>query len=133
MNFILGWSEKNGSLRKSQSFLLTHAQMFSLIWFHFKCCLHDILSPEMKFRFCQNDCSEITPSPSFNSGCIMWTLERDWPDTEMKIFHFAQNEIPCKHPLKLQSIGYFNKLRSQTYLVLFILFIIKINWDLLHK
>ena len=66
-----GWSEINGPLSKSQSFLLTHAQMFPFIWFHFSCCLHDILSPEVKFHFCQNDRNEITPATSFSSGCIM--------------------------------------------------------------
>ena len=48
-----GWSEVNDPLSKSQSFLLTHARMFPFIWFHFGCCLHDILSSEMKFYFCQ--------------------------------------------------------------------------------
>ena len=44
-----------GPLSKSQSFLFAHVQMFPFIWFHFRFYFHNILSPEMKFRFCQND------------------------------------------------------------------------------
>ena len=105
-----GWSVINSPLSKSQSFLLTHEQIFPLIWFHFGCCLHDILSPAMKFHFCQNDRNEIAPATSFSSGCIMQTLIRDWRDTKMKIFHFARNEISCKHPLKKNTDVILNKL-----------------------
>ena len=81
-----GCSEINGPLSKSQSFLFTHLQMFPFIWLHFGWCLHGILSHEMKFHFCQNNRDEKTPAMNFISGCIMWTVIRNWPDTEMKIF-----------------------------------------------
>ena len=48
----------NAPLIFSQSILFTHVQMFLFIWFHFGQCLHDVLSPEMKFHFCQNDRNE---------------------------------------------------------------------------
>ena len=53
----------------------------------------------MKFDFCENVRNEITPTGSFISGFIMQTVIRNWLDTEIKIFHFARNEISCKHPL----------------------------------
>ena len=39
-----------------------HAQAF-----HFGWCLHDILSPEMKFHFCQNDRYEIHTCDEFQT------------------------------------------------------------------
>ena len=65
MNFI------NGPSSKSQLFLFTHVQMFPFIWFYFGYCLHDILSPEIEFHFCQSDRNEITLAMSFISDCIM--------------------------------------------------------------
>ena len=58
----------------------------------------------MKFHFCQNDHNEITPAMSFILGYIMWTVIRYWPDTKLKMFHFAQNEISCKHALSIHAV-----------------------------
>ena len=69
-NSFWGWFEISGPLGKSQSFSFKHVPMFLFIWFHFGQCLHDFLSSEMKFCFCQNDHNEITPTMSFTSSCI---------------------------------------------------------------
>ena len=37
---------------------------------YFGSCLHEILTTEMKFHFCQNDRNKVTPAMSFISGCI---------------------------------------------------------------
>ena len=37
---------------------------------------------------------------NFILGYFMWTVLRDWPDTELKMFDFAPDEISCKHLLK---------------------------------
>ena len=65
--------------------------------------LHNVLSPEMIFNFCQNNCNEITPM-SFISRYFMLTVERDLPDTELKIFHFPRSEISSKHPLSVNTL-----------------------------
>ena len=54
----------------------------------------------MKFNFCENDHNELILAMGFISGCIMKTIIKNWPETEMKIFHLAQDEMSCKHPLK---------------------------------
>ena len=41
--------------------------------------------------FCQSDCSEMVPAMSFISSFITLAVMRNWPDTEMKIFHFVRN------------------------------------------
>ena len=53
--------------------------------------LHDILSPEIKFHFCQNNCSEITLAMSLISGYFMKIVMR------LKKIYYAQNEISCKN------------------------------------
>ena len=58
---------------------------------------HDILSPEMKFHFCQNDCDDTTPAMSF--GLHHVNSYKNLTRHQMKIFHFARNEILCKHLL----------------------------------
>ena len=73
----------------------------------------------MKFHFCQNDFNEITPAINFISGCFLQTVIRDRPDTKLKIFHFARNEISCKHLLteKLTTLKLFlveNKDKTKT-------------------
>ena len=65
--------------------------------------LHNILSPEMIFNFCQNNCNEIT-SMSFISRYFMSRVKWDWPDTELKIFHFPRNEISSKHPPSVNTL-----------------------------
>ena len=65
--------------------------------------LHNVLSPEMLFNFCQNNCNEITPM-SFISRYFMSRVKWDWPDTELKIFHFPRNEISSKHPLSVNTL-----------------------------
>ena len=73
---------------------------------HFEQCLHDILSPEMKFHFCQNDRYKIHTSIefqthmrikrniqrvctySFRFGQIMFT----WKSHAGLKFHFGQND-----------------------------------------
>ena len=66
-------------------------------------CLHNVLSPEMLFNFCQNNCNEITPM-SFISRYFMSRVKWDWPDTELKIFHFPRNEISSKHPPSVNTL-----------------------------
>ena len=41
----------------------------------------------------------MTPAMSFISVYFIYTVMRDWPDTELKKINFAQNEILYKHPL----------------------------------
>ena len=52
---------------------------------------HDLLH-ENKLYFCHNDCNEVIPLMSFISRYFMQAVIRDWPDTELKVFHLAQNE-----------------------------------------
>ena len=101
MNFVSGVvREKRPIQLKPIIFVLikqVHVQVFPFIWFHIRQCLH-VLSPKMKFLFCQNDGDEMAPAMSFISVYFMYTVMRDWPDTKSKKFNFAQNEISYKHP-----------------------------------
>ena len=51
----------------------------------------------MKFHFLQNDHNQITPAKSFIFGASHVKVANLKLDTELKIFHYAQNEISSKH------------------------------------
>ena len=51
----------------------------------------------MKFHFLQNDHNQITPAKSFIFGASHAFANLKL-ETELKIFHYAQNEISSKHP-----------------------------------
>ena len=59
--------------------------------FHFGYCLHDILSPELKFHFCQNDRNEITPTMSFKRTCALNAISN-----EFLVINFASGKF-CSH------------------------------------
>ena len=101
-----GWPEINGPLSKIQSFLFTHVQMFPSIWFHFRGSVY------MRFYHSMT-------ATSFISGCIMQAVTRNWRDTEMRIFHFARNEISCKHSLNIINIfSLFHCLNTRSICIL---------------
>ena len=78
--------------------------MFPLVWSHFGWCLHNNLSLEMKFHFCQNDRNERMTVVSLILSCIRsWPVIRNWPVTQVKIYDIFRNEISYKHPLTYNS------------------------------
>ena len=101
-----GSSKIKGPLSKSQSFLFAHVQMFPFIWFHFRFYLHNILSPEMKFHFCQNDHN----------------------NTHNK-FHFGLYHVNSSPPLTFKS--YWFGINSIDWL--FLVEVIKVRHAVLHE
>ena len=67
----------------------SHEQMQA---FHFGKCLHDIISPEMKFHFCQNDRNEITPAVSFKRTCTFISLR----------VNFVHMRISCRFEISFR-------------------------------
>ena len=73
---------------KTTRYIDGHAQEYD-----FGQCLHHILSPKMKFHFCQNDRNEITPAVSFKvkRTCALNTIS-----DEYAFIHFTSGKF-CSH------------------------------------
>ena len=59
--------------------------------FHFGYCLHEILSPEIKTHFCQNDRSKIAPTMTFKRTCSLSAIF-----SESALISFALGKF-CSH------------------------------------